>query len=108
MIKNDSGLDAGDAARGIDLENTVHVTGEIEDDRDIAAQACERGSAAAAEKRSAEFAAEGNRGQDIVGIAGKNHANGHLAIIRPVGGIEGAAAVIEANVAANSRAQGFS
>src|SRR5690242_10511040 len=107
VVEYDSGLDAGDAAGGIDLEDAMHVAGEIENDRDIAALAGERGSAAAAEKRGAEFAAHGNRGKDIVGIAGKNHANRHLAIIRPVGGVEGAAAVIEADVTVNLRAQGF-
>jgi hypothetical protein len=37
MVEDDSGLDAGDAAGGIDFEDTVHVLREIEDYRDIAA-----------------------------------------------------------------------
>jgi hypothetical protein len=57
-VEDDSGLHAGDAAGGIDLENARHVLGKIEDDGDVAALAGERSAAAAAEERRAEFAAE--------------------------------------------------
>ena len=49
-------------------------------------------------KRSAEFAAEGDGGEDVVGVAGKNDADRDLAVVGAVGGVEGAAAVVEANV----------
>ena len=42
----------------------------------------------------------GNRGEDVVGVARKNDSDGDLAIIGSVGGVEGAAAVVEADVAA--------
>jgi hypothetical protein len=37
MIKNDAGLDSGDATLGIDFENVRHVSGEVENDGSVAA-----------------------------------------------------------------------
>ena len=67
-----------------------HVLGEVENDGDVAALAGERGAAAAAEQRRAEFAADGDGGEDVVGIVGKNDADGNLAVVGAVGGVEGA------------------
>jgi len=98
VVEDDAGLHASDAAGRIDLENARHVLGEVEYDGDIAALSCEGGTAAAAEHRSIEFSAEGERGEDVVGVVRENNADGHLAVIRTVGRVEGAAAVVEANV----------
>ena len=96
-VEHDSGLHAGDAAGGIDFENPRHVLGEIEDDGDVAALAGERCAAAAAEQRRAELAAERDRGQNIVGVAGKHDADGNLAVVGAVGGVESASAAVEAD-----------
>ena len=101
MIKNHSGLHSGGTLPGIDFHDLIHVAGEIEYQGDVAALAGERGSRAAAEQRSAVRARERDGGDDVIGVTGKNHADGHLAIVRAVGGIESAAAGIEADVAAN-------
>jgi hypothetical protein len=107
VVENYSGLDAGEAAGGIDFENAGHVFGEIEDDGDIAALTGEGGAGAAAEEWGSVLAAKGHGGDDIVGISGKNDADGDLAVVGAVGGVEGAGAGIEADVAAEVGAEGI-
>src|ERR1700691_5459689 len=92
---------------GSDFKNLRHVLGEIQNDSDVAALAGERGATAAAEQRSVELAAEGNGGFDIIGVAGENNADGNLAVVGSVGGVEGAGAGVETNFAANLFTQRF-
>jgi hypothetical protein len=47
-IEDHSGLDSGDTADGINLKDFCHVLGEIDNDRDVAALACQGRAAAAA------------------------------------------------------------
>jgi hypothetical protein len=101
-IEHDSRLHAGEPVGGIDFENPRHVLREIENDGDVAALAGERCAASAAEQRSAELAAERDRGQNIFGIARKHDADGNLAIVGAVGGVESASATVEADIIANS------
>jgi hypothetical protein len=105
MVEHDPGLYAGDAAGRIDFKNPRHVFGEVEDDGDVAALSGERRAAAAAEQRRAELAAERNGRKNIVGITGENYADGNLAVIGAVGGVESAAAAVEADFTANLREQ---
>ena len=51
--------------------------------------------------------AQRDRGDDVIGVAGKDHTNRDLAIVGAVGGIKGAAAGIETDVAADVAAQGL-
>ena len=101
VVKNHSGLHPGGALPGIDFHDVIHVAGEIEYQGDVAALSGERSSAAAAEQRSAVLARERDGGDDVIGVTGKNHADRDLAIVGAVGGVEGAAAGIEADVAAD-------
>ena len=107
MVEHDSGLYAGDAARGIDFEDPRHVLGKIEDDGDVAALSGERRAAATAEQRRAEFSAERDRGDYIFVIVREYHSDRDLAIVGTVGSVESAGAIVEANFAANSGAQSF-
>jgi hypothetical protein len=107
VIENDSGLDAGDAFCRVDLEDLSHVLGEVEDDRNIAALSGERGSATTAEQRSAELTADRNGGFDVVGIAWENYTDGNLAVVGTVGGVKGAAAVVETDIAADAFSECF-
>jgi hypothetical protein len=107
VIENDAGLDAGDAAVRIDLEDARHVFREVEDDGDVATLSGEGSASAAAEYRGVEFAAEGECGEDVVGVAGHNYADGDLAIVGSVGRVEGAGAIVEANVSCQSAAKLF-
>jgi hypothetical protein len=104
IVEHDSGLYTRDAADGVDFEDPRHVSGEIENDGDVAALSGEGRAAAATEKGCAELAAERYRGQNIVGIAGTHYADGDLAVVGPVGGVQGAGAAVEADVAMKSAA----
>ena len=106
-VEHDSGLYAGDAAGRIDFENPRHVFGKIEDDGDVAALSGERRAGAAAEQRSAELAAECDRGLNIVGIAREHYADGNLAVVRAIGGVESAGAAVKADFAFDRSAQHF-
>jgi hypothetical protein len=101
-IEDNAGLHAGDAAGGINLEDSRHVSRKIQHDGDVAALAGERGAAAAAEDGGSEFPAGGDCGEDVIGIAGENDADGNLTVVGGVGRVEGAAAGVEADVASNS------
>jgi len=103
VIENHPGLHTGDASLGIDLNNISHVLGEIEDDGDVAALSGERSASATAKKGSAEFAADRDGSAHIVGVVRQNHPDRDLAIVGAVGCIQGPAAVVEANFAANLR-----
>ncbi len=92
VVEHDAGLHAGDAVRGIDLEDARHVLGEIEHDGNVAALARKRSAAATAEQGRSEIAADRNRGEHVIGIVGKNHADRDLTVVGSVGGVEGAAA----------------
>src|SRR5215471_18613575 len=107
VIEDDSRLDTGNAACGIDLEDVGHVLREIQDDRDVAALSGERGSPATAEQRCAEFTAEREGGKDVVGVAREHYANRNLAIVGAVSRIESAALVVEAHIAAKVLSQGL-
>src|SRR5580704_2109835 len=104
-IENHAGLNPCDPPHGIDFKNLGHVLRKIEDHDDIAALSCEGSSTAAAEDGRAEFTSQRNSCDDVVGVAGKNYSDGNLAIVGSVGGVEGAGAVVEANVTVDMTAQ---
>jgi hypothetical protein len=105
VIEYDSGLDAGDAARRIDLKNLCHVLGEVENDRNVAALSGKRGASATTEERRAKLSAERDRGKYIVNLARKDDADGDLAVVGAVGRVKSTAAGIEPDLTANLRAQ---
>jgi hypothetical protein len=106
MVEHNAGLHAGDTAYGIDLEDLSHVLCEVEDDRDIAALSRERSASSAAENGSTEIAADGKRGENVVGIVREHDPNRNLAIVGAVGGVKGPRAAIKADFAGKLRAQG--
>src|SRR5581483_4976724 len=63
VVEDYAGLDAGDPALGINLQNLSHVPGEVEDHGYVAALPGQGSPPAAAEQRGAEFAASGNGGK---------------------------------------------
>ena len=106
MIEDDAGLDARDAALGIDFENARHVLRKVEDDGGVAALSGKRGASAAGEQRSAVVAAEGNGGENVFFVARNYDADRNLAVVGAVGRVEGAAARVEANLSAKVAAEG--
>ncbi len=106
VVEDDTGLDAGDAVLGIDLENFGHVFREVEDDGDVATLAGEGGSAAASQDRRVVFAAERDGGEHIFFIAREDDADRDLAVVGAVRRIEGAAAGVETDVSTKMAAEG--
>ena len=105
-VEDDSGLDAGDAAVGIDFKDIRHVLREVEDDGGVATLSGERGAASAGEQRSAMFAAKGDGSDDVFFVARDDDADRNLAIVRAIGGVESAAAGVEADFSAKMAAEG--
>src|SRR5256712_12593508 len=105
IVKDYAGLHPSDAALCIDLQNLRHVLGEIQHDSNIAALTGKRSSAAAAEDGRAEFPRQRNSRDYIISVAGQHDSDWHLTIIRPVSGVERAAARVEAHFAAKMPAQ---
>jgi hypothetical protein len=105
MIEDNAGLDSGNPLDRINLKNARHVFGEVQHDRDVAALPGERSSATAAKDRSAEFSCQRNGRDHIIVIARENYTDGNLAVIRSVGSVEGAAARIKSDFAADMPTQ---
>ena len=105
VVENHSRLDPRDAALGIKLDDLPHVFREIEHHGDVAALPGQRGASAAAEHRRAMLAAKADGGDYIVGVSGEDNSDGDLAVVGSVGGVEGAAAVVETDLAAQMAAQ---
>src|SRR5690348_10960548 len=91
--------------RGIELENPVHVLGQIHDYRNITALTGEAGTAAACQNRGAIMPRRGDSGDDIVRISWDDDSDRYLPIIRAVRRIERAAAIIKSHFAAHMPAQ---
>jgi hypothetical protein len=81
VIEDNSRLHASDATHRVDLKNFRHVTGKVEDDRDVAALPGERCAASSAQQRGTEPTANGDCGHNIIGVAGHDYADGNLPII---------------------------
>jgi hypothetical protein len=104
-VEHDAGLHLDRALDGVDGRHAVHVFGEVEDDRGVAALPGERRSGPAGEEGGVELAAEVDGGDDVGFVAGDDEADGNLAVVGRVGGVEGAGGGIEADFAADDALQ---
>jgi hypothetical protein len=105
MVENDSGLHTSNAPLGIKLDNLRHVLRKIEHDGYVATLPGKRRPAPAAENGRAVFAASRNDCDYIVCIARYDNADWDLAVVRAVGCVKRAAAVIETHLAAHTASQ---
>ena len=78
----------------------MHVAGVVEDDGYVGALAGQAGSSAAGQDGGACGTTGGKRGLNVGCIAGQDHADGELAVVGGIGGVEGAGAEVELDVAA--------
>ena len=83
----------------IDLQNLVQVLGEINHNGNIAALPGKACAAAPGQNRRAIFAGQRHRLNYILDCFRNDHADGHLAVVGAVRGIECAAAVVETHLA---------
>ena len=103
LVENAPGLDACPARAGIDLEHTIHPAAQIEHHRDVAALTGEAGAASAREHRRAVRACDPDRRHHVFDVPRQHHADRRLPVVRGVGGVEGAGAVVESHLAAEAR-----
>ena len=87
--------------RRIERDDAVHVLREVDDDRDVAALAGEARAGAARQDRRADVAARPDGGCHVVFVERNHDADGNLPIVRRVGRVERARAVVEAHFAAD-------
>ena len=99
MVEDHSGQHPRQAACRVDVEDLRHVLGEIQDDRNIAALSSQGCPTASAEERRAKFPAQSNRGNYVIYVMREYDSDRYLAIVGTVGGVEGAAAIIKADLA---------
>src|SRR3989449_10219454 len=105
LVLYEPGLDPGPPLLGVDLEHSVHVPGEVQDERAIDGLAGERGPAAPREERHLVLPRGLDSRLDVVRIAG-DHDTDRLHLIHGrVGGVEKAGDRIEANVARDNLAK---
>ena len=97
-IEDDARLHPRLPARRVDCQDRVAVLREVEDDRDVAALPCQAGARPPREHRRPGRAAGGDGGDGILRVARIHHPNGHLAVIRRIGRIQGAVARVEAHL----------
>ena len=100
-VEHHARLHAGESSLRVELEDPIHVLGEIEHHGDIAALAGQAGACSARQNRGAVFAAGRHGSHHVVGIARHDQADGNLAVVRSVGGVHRAAATIETDFALN-------
>ena len=104
-VENDAGLDAGELVCGVERFERVHPARIVEDDGDIGGLAGERGAGSARKDGGSGGAAGGDGGFDVGCVARVEDADGKLAVVGGVGGVERARAAIEENVAAEGGAE---
>ncbi len=99
------GSHAGQPPLRVELDDLVDVLGEVDDDGDVAALPGERRAAAAPKERRAVLAADAHGLDHVLDVARDDDADRHLAVVGGVGRVERAAAVVEADLAADVRSQ---
>src|ERR1039458_597191 len=102
-VEDDARLDARQLCSGIDGGELVHESREVEDNSHVGALTGKTGSRSTRQDCGSGGAAGGQSGLDVSGVAGQNHADGKLTIVRGVGCVKGAGTEIETDVTA----QGF-
>src|SRR3982751_4112438 len=80
IIKDQSRFNARELCLDINFNKSVHVLGEIDDHRDVAALAGETGAAAATCNRRAKFATDCDGGDYVTAVARNQHADWNLPI----------------------------
>ena len=98
IVEHDAGLDARELANGIELDHTIHVLREVEDDGDVAALAGQARPAAARENRRTELARQGHGRDHVIGAFRNDDADRNLPVVRRIGRVERARAVVETNL----------
>ena len=101
VVEYASRFNACDFFLRVQLENAIEILGHIHDYGNITALPCETGAPAPGKHRRAVPAAGGNGCNDIIDGFWNDHTDRNLTIIRAVGCIQGAAAIVKTHFAPN-------
>ena len=104
-VEHDSRLDVNGARVGVDSAHSVHVLRKVEDDGSVAALTGERSAGSAGEDGRVEATADCDGCDDVGFVARDDDADGNVAIVRGVGGVEGFVGGVEADLAADLGAE---
>ena len=99
LVLHEPRLHARPPLLGIQLEETVHVRREVDDDRPVDGLAGQRGPAAAGQHRRARAVGHVEDGLDVARVARDHHAHRFHLVHRGVGGVEEPRVGVEADVA---------
>src|ERR1051325_11390546 len=94
IVKHDARLDARPLMSGIELEDPMHVLGEIHNHSNVAALTGKARAAAPRQYGRAIAPSRGNRANDIVYIPRNDDADRHLPVIGAIGRVKRATAVV--------------
>src|SRR5437016_371426 len=83
----------------------MHILGHIHDHGDVAALSRQARAAAARQYRSAKVVADPHGMNYIVLVARNHRADGHLPVIRAIGGIESPRAAVKSHLSAKLSGQ---
>jgi len=106
-VADDPRLHAGDPLPGVELEDAVQVLGVVQHHGDVAALARQAGPAGTVEHRRAVLGAGGHGRHHVVGRRRHHHADRHLPVVRPVGGIRRPASGVEPDLPADGPVKGI-
>ena len=99
-VEHQTRLHAREAALGVEPKQLVEVLGAVDDQGHVAALTGQRRAGAARDDGRAVLSRGRHRLDHVAQRARDHHSDGHLAIVRGVGRVERAAAVVEAHLAA--------
>ena len=105
IVERQPWLDASCTDGSIDPENPIEMLRRVDDDRHIAALTGDARSRAAREHGRAVLMTDLDGIDDVIGRAGNDNANRHLAIVGRVGCVECTVAGAEAYLAGSRRAK---
>src|SRR5690349_21955503 len=100
-VQNDSRQDASNSRVGIELQNSIHVLGEIQHHGDVATLTGKARAGSARQDRRAILFARRYCGDHIIIISRNYQADGNLAIVGGIRGVKSATAAVETNFSVN-------
>jgi hypothetical protein len=98
LVEDDARLDPGEPALRVDPDDAAQVLGGVDDHGGVAGLAGQAGPRAPGEHGRPVAPAGLQGGLDVASVPGEHHAGGHLTVVRGVGGVEGPAPGIEADL----------
>ena len=105
LVADDPGLHASSPSAGIELDDVVHVLGEVEHYRHVDALTGQAGPAAPGQDGGLVATAACQRGEHVVRVLGDDDADGYLTVDGCVVGVQVPAALVEPDLASDHRGQ---